>query len=156
MDQCTNTMHKMHPHHLLLFKHGARTILRSTSTPAIDRVASMIRIKRLRVDTVVLLVVLIAIVVYALIIKAYFFVRIDIPSSKYSKKRFLDIAFVDVACIQSTIWITGMIQERVKLPAWKASTVNLTPQSGFPSLRWWKSMSNRYVRPILLYLIPRS
>ena len=44
-----------------------------------------------------------------MIIKAYFFIWLDIPASKYSEKRFLNIAFVDVACIQPTIGITRMV-----------------------------------------------
>lgn len=67
----------------------------------------MIRIKKSMVDTFV--VIFVAIVVYALVIKAYFFEGFDVPSGKYCEKRFLDIAFVDVACIQSTVWVTRMV-----------------------------------------------
>jgi hypothetical protein len=82
-------------------------ILRSTLAPNIDHVLAMIRIKKLAV--VVFVVFIVTIVIYALVIKAYLFEWFDIPSGKYSKKGFLDIAFVDVACIQSTVWITGMV-----------------------------------------------
>jgi hypothetical protein len=47
----------------------------------------------------VLVVLVVPIVVIALVIKAYLFEWFDVPSGKYGEKRFLDIAFVDVACI---------------------------------------------------------
>lgn len=85
-----------------------RTILCSTPALNIDHVRSMIRIKKLAVVVFVVFII-VTIVVYALVIKAYLFEWFDIPSTKYNKKGFLDIAFVDVACIQSTVWITGMV-----------------------------------------------
>jgi hypothetical protein len=69
----------------------------------------MIRIKKNPIVVFVVFVVVVTIVVYALVIKAYLFERFDVPSGKYGEKRFLDVAFVDVACIQSTVWVTGMV-----------------------------------------------
>ena len=88
-----------------------RAILRSAPTTNIDHIFHMIRIKIpvVLVFVVFVVVVIITIVVFALIIKAYLFVWFNVPSSKYGEKRFLNVAFVNVACIQSAVWVTGMV-----------------------------------------------
>jgi hypothetical protein len=88
----------------------------------------MVRIKNFIVVAVLLILILVAIVVYALVIKAYLFVWFDVPSGKYGEKRFLDIAFVNVACIQSTVWVTGMVQETGEI----ASMVGINCETVLP------------------------
>lgn len=92
-------------------KKFTRAILRSAPTRNIDHVLHMIRIRILIVTVVVFLLVLllVRIIVFALVVEAYFFEWFNVPSTKYGEKRFLDIAFVNVACIQSTVWVTGMV-----------------------------------------------
>ena len=85
-------------------------ILRSTLTANIDHVVQIIMIRiPIVVVVFVIVIVIVAIIVFALVIEAYLFVWFDVPSGKYGEKRFLNIAFVNVAGIQSTVWVTGMI-----------------------------------------------
>ena len=58
---------------------------------------------------VVFFLIVVLVVVFALVVEAYLFEWFDVPSTKYGEKGFLDIAFVNVACIQSTVWVTGMV-----------------------------------------------
>ena len=85
-----------------------RTILRSTPTWDIDNVLSMIRISK---DNVVIITIFVVIVVgiRALIVEAYFFIGFDILSGKYGEEGLLDITFIDVACIQTTVGVARMI-----------------------------------------------
>ena len=50
--------------------------------------------------------------IFPLIIEANFFIRFNVPDRKYNKKRFLDVAFVDIAGIKPAIRIARMILKK--------------------------------------------
>jgi len=94
------------------------TIICSTPTRDIDNILPMIRISSNLIVVIVAVIVIIVIWIWPLVIKAYLFLWFNVPSGKYGKKRFLNIAFVDVTCIQPTIWVAGMILPRTnELPS---------------------------------------